>query len=554
MRRLTRKWGWRRSPCRSSASRSRGRRRRWTWRSGRWCGRALRKRRPTVGRHRRSGSWTSLRSPSLRPTRTSTPVWGGDTEGAARSTSEEGLLPPPALPPPPPALRACARGVSMAAEAGHRRDIGMRSRVRFAEGCLQGRRDAGSAGETEAAAVVVLAAVVAGTVAGGRGELARAVTVQPPPVLVPPVVQGGVAETAGEAGGDSAAGGSSADAPTPASRLSAPTAVDPPMVQDEVEVAASVADNNSTAGGISTDAPAPAPQPLSPVAVDPPPDQGGKLDGPARVVVADAKLDTVLAALGGARQAVAKDGACQFAVVAVQVSGWTAATLRKAAVDMIEQDDVLAGFTVAGGGAEYLARLRRPDGWGDSLSLEAICQATGLLVWVLMVSEKGVPRLFRMGEEGWILAFLTQRPGHYDAFTVPEALQQAAKDCACARAVSLPPRPTGRPPRQSTTVRWVAGWRTPPHLLRSRRLRGRGRGAFKRMWWRWRPPLPTPDPAPRRTPGGSGPTPGRQRHPPAPAARPHATPHDQPTALHDTPPQTVVHPPSISIPSQGSFF
>ena len=361
---------------------------------------------------------------------------GGDTEGAARSTSAEGLLPPPALPPPPPALpppppalRARARGVSMAAEAGHRRDIGARSRVRFAEGCLQGRRDAGSAGETEAAAVVVLAAVVAGTVAGGRGELARAVTAQPPPaVLAPPVVQGGEAETAGEAGGDSAAGGSSADAPTPASRLSAPTAVDPPMVQDEAEVAASAADDNSAAGGISTDAPAPAPQPSSPAAADPPPDQGEELDGPARVAAADAKLDAVLAASGGARQAVAKDGACQFAAVAVQVSGWTAATLRKAAVDMLVQDDMLAGFVAAEGGAEYLARLRRPDGWGDSLSLEAICRAAGLSVWVLTVSEKGVPGLFRMGEEGWILAFLTQRPGHYDAFTVPEALQQAAQD------------------------------------------------------------------------------------------------------------------------------
>ena len=361
---------------------------------------------------------------------------GGDTEGAARSTSAEGLLPPPALPPPPPALpppppalRARARGVSMAAEAGHRRDIGARTRVRFAEGCLQGRRDAGSAGETEAAAVVVLAAVVAGTVAGGRGELARAVTAQPPPaVLAPPVVQGGEAETAGEAGGGSAAGGSSADAPTPASRLSAPTAVDPPMVQDEAEVAASAADDNSAAGGISTDAPAPAPQPSSPAAADPPPDQGEELDGPARVAAADAKLDAVLAASGGARQAVAKDGACQFAAVAVQVSGWTAATLRKAAVDMLEQDDMLAGFVAAEGGAEYLARLRRPDGWGDSLSLEAICRAAGLSVWVLTVSEKGVPGLFRMGEEGWILAFLTQRPGHYDAFTVPEALQQAAQD------------------------------------------------------------------------------------------------------------------------------
>ena len=349
---------------------------------------------------------------------------GGDTEGAARSTSAEGLLPPPALPPPPPALRARARGVSMAAEAGHRRDIGARTRVRFAEGCLQGRRDAGSAGETEAAAVVVLAAVVAGT-----GELARAVTAQPPPaVLAPPVVQGGEAETAGEAGGDSAAGGSSADAPTPASRLSAPTAVDPPMVQDGAEVAASAADDNSAAGGISTDAPAPAPQLSSPVAADPPPDQGEELDGPARVAAADAKLDAVLAASGGARQAVAKDGACQFAAVAAQVSGWTAATLRKAAVDMLGQDDMLAGFVAAEGGAEYLARLRRPDGWGDSLSLEAICRAAGLSVWVLTVSEKGVPGLFRMGEEGWILAFLTQRPGHYDAFTVPEALQQAAQD------------------------------------------------------------------------------------------------------------------------------
>ena len=398
---------------------------------------------------------------------------GGDTEGAARSTSAEGLLPPPALPPPPPALpppppalRARTRGVSMAAEAGHRRDIGARTRVRFTEGCLQGRRDAGSAGETEAAAVVVLAAVVAGTVAGGKGELARAVSAQPPPaVLVPPVVeaavaangdsaagggtaiapaptarpfppaaadpqdvQGGVAETAGEAGGDSAAGGSAADAPTPASRLSAPTAVDPPMEQDEAEVAASVADDNSAAGGISTDAPAPAPQPSSPVAADPPPDQGEELDGPARVAAADAKLDAVLAASGGARQAVAKDGACQFAAVAAQVSGWTAATLRKAAVDMLVQDDMLAGFAAAEGGAEYLARLRRSDGWGDSLSLEAICRAAGLSVWVLTVSEKGVPGLFRMGEEGWILAFVTQRPGHYDAFTVPEALRQAEKD------------------------------------------------------------------------------------------------------------------------------
>ena len=89
---------------------------------------------------------------------------------------------------------------------------------------------------------------------------------------------------------------------------------------------------------------------------------------------------------------------------------------------------MLAGFVAAEGGAEYLARLRRPDGWGDSLSLEAICRAAGLSVWVLTVSEKGVPGLFRMGEEGWILAFLTQRPGHYDAFTVPEALQQAAQD------------------------------------------------------------------------------------------------------------------------------
>ena len=232
----------------------------------------------------------------------------------------------------------------MAAEAGHRRDIGARSRVRFAEGCLQGRRDAGARGETEAAAVVVLAAVVAGTVAGGRGELARAVTAQPPPaVLAPPVVQGGEAETAGEAGGDSAAGGSSADAPTPASRLSAPTAVDPPMVQGRGGGGGQCGRRQQRSRRHFYRRPRPAPQPSSPAAADPPPDQGEELDGPARVAAADAKLDAVLAASGGARQAVAKDGACQFAAVAVQVSGWTAATLRKAAVDMLEQDDMLPG-------------------------------------------------------------------------------------------------------------------------------------------------------------------------------------------------------------------
>ena len=338
----------------------------------------------SVAFQRALGASFGLRSPSLRPTRTSTPVQGG-TRRARR-----GRRPQRACCRRPPCRRrhppfALAR-------------VGCRWRQRRATGatsvrarvCGSRRAACGSAGETEAAAVVVLAAVVAGTVAGGRGELARAVSAQPPPaVLAPPVVeavvaasgdsaagggtaiapaptarpfppaaadpqdvQGGVAETAGEAGSDSTAGGSSADAPTPASRLSVPTAGDPPMVQDEAEVAASVADDNSAAGGISTDAPAPAPQPSSPVAADPPPDQGEELDGPARVAAADAKLDAVLAASGGARQAVAKDGACQFAAVAAQVSGWTAATLRKAAVDMLVQDDMLAGFATAEGGAE----------------------------------------------------------------------------------------------------------------------------------------------------------------------------------------------------------
>ena len=50
-------------------------------------------------------------------------------------------------------------------------------------------------------------------------------------------------------------------------------------------------------------------------------------------------------------------------------------------------------FIAAAGGSgtsmEYLTRLRRPDGWGDSMSLAAICRAAGLSVWVLTVSEKG---------------------------------------------------------------------------------------------------------------------------------------------------------------------
>ena len=102
------------------------------------------------------------------------------------------------------------------------------------------------------------------------------------------------------------------------------------LPRGDVPTRASGADDNSAAGGISTDAPAPAPQPSSPVAADPPPDQGEELDGPARVAAADAKLDAVLAASGGARQAVAKDGACQFAAVAAQVSGWTTATTSEA--------------------------------------------------------------------------------------------------------------------------------------------------------------------------------------------------------------------------------
>ena len=45
-------------------------------------------------------------------------------------------------------------------------------------------------------------------------------------------------------------------------------------------------------------------------------------------------------------------------------------------------------------------------------------------------SRRGAGRPSQSG----LLAFLTQRPGHYNAFTVPEALQQAVKDrwlCLC---------------------------------------------------------------------------------------------------------------------------
>ena len=183
----------------------------------------------------------------------------------------------------------------MAVEAGHRRDVGVHARVRFAEGCLQGRRDAGSAGETEAAAMVVLAAVVAGTVAGGKGELARAVTVQPPAVLAPPVVEVGVV-----ASSDSAVGGGTAITPAPPVQPLPPTAADPQDVQGGVAETAGEAGGDSTAGGISLDAPAPAPQPSLPVAVDPPTDQGEELDGLAGVAAADTKLDAVLAVLGRA--------------------------------------------------------------------------------------------------------------------------------------------------------------------------------------------------------------------------------------------------------------
>ena len=36
-----------------------------------------------------------------------------------------------------------------------------------------------------------------------------------------------------------------------------------------------------------------------------------------------------------------------------------------------------------------------------------ISRVTGLSVWVLTVLEKGVLGLYQVGEEGWILAFLT---------------------------------------------------------------------------------------------------------------------------------------------------
>ena len=82
--------------------------------------------------------------------------------------------------------------------------------------------------------------------------------------------------------------------------------------------------------------------------------------------VADAKLDTVLAASGGTCQAVAKDSACQFTAVAVQVSGWTTSTLRAMVVGMLEGDDLSTELIAVVDGsrtpAEYLAR---PDRWGD---------------------------------------------------------------------------------------------------------------------------------------------------------------------------------------------
>ena len=275
---------------------------------------------------------------------------GGDTEGAVRSTSAEGLLPPPALLPPPPALCARARGVSMAVEAGHRRDIGVRTRVRFAEGCLQGCRDAGSAGETEAAAVVVLAAVVAGTGAGVRSVSAAAAGGVGSPWFKEawwrrPARQAATAQQ-------------EAVRRTPPPLLCGCRRLQPwtrrwcktrrrwrpvwPTTTAQQEAFL------QTPPPLLHSHRCPWPwtrRPIKAGSWTARPEWWQRMPSWTRFWPRRAER-----ARPWRRTAPASSRRW--------VSGWTAVTLRKAAVDMLEQDDVLAGFAAAEGGAEYLAWLR----------------------------------------------------------------------------------------------------------------------------------------------------------------------------------------------------
>ena len=127
------------------------------------------------------------------------------------------------------------------------------------------------------------------------------------------------------------------------------------------------------------------------------------------------------------REAVAKDGNCQYTGLAVQCAGWTAASLRAAVVEALGQDaERRATYApdiddprAPPSYDDYIAAQAQSGVYGDGATLRVAAEVLGAQVWVLGTTDR--LHLGRVGSGDKVIC-LTWRPFHYDVLRIPLTL------------------------------------------------------------------------------------------------------------------------------------
>ena len=136
-----------------------------------------------------------------------------------------------------------------------------------------------------------------------------------------------------------------------------------------------------------------------------------------------------LLSFGLSPQEMISDGACQFRALSHQLFGTQAhhKEVRAEAVAHIRaNEEVFAPFFTGGEMVRYLAAMGRDRTWGDELTLRAVCDSFGVVLYIVQSTQENWLLTYepegrsskRRSSKRLFLTYLS--PVHYNAITLPD--------------------------------------------------------------------------------------------------------------------------------------
>ena len=140
-------------------------------------------------------------------------------------------------------------------------------------------------------------------------------------------------------------------------------------------------------------------------------------------------LEARLARLGFGLAVMKDDGNCQFRALSHQLFGTQAhhKEVRAEAVAHIRaNEEVFAPFFTGGEMVRYLAAMGRDRTWGDELTLRAVCDSFGVVLYIVQSTQENWLLTYepegrsskRRSSKRLFLTYLS--PVHYNAITLPD--------------------------------------------------------------------------------------------------------------------------------------